>query len=244
MPHEHATPDHPRVCPKWQGTDLRRQKLWRPAALHDLLNPAVAFNELALGQRVPRRTLVCQDCAGAALERTYVPCPHCGAMHAASLWMEKNAFGNWRGLVCPSCLRRIPCLWNAGSLVLLLLTFPFWYVPYRFWFRDRPVRGPVDGPSSQLSQRAAMFLLGSTFFGGAVWLAMVVLPMIVRYFSEGKFDGARFLLSTGVCFCAGLAFGGLMLLLVTDEEVPPDLQRNKKPVAKPADSPAEGPKAN
>jgi hypothetical protein len=262
MPHERTTPAADtlaRACPRCGSTALQAEKLWRPATLHDLLNPALAFNELALGQREPRVTLVCRQCADhpaqaaphrseSALQRAsggksppirpqrvrrYVPCPHCDAMHPASLWLAKNAFGNWLGLVCPACLRRIPCRWNVASLVLLLLTFPLWYVPYRFCFRDRPARAPLGEAQARLSPRASLFLLSATLFGAALWLVLVALPVFMRYFSEGRLDGARLMLGTGICSFVAIAFGGLMLLFVTDEELGEEPAKDQPSAAAP-----------
>jgi hypothetical protein len=197
---------------------MTAHKLLRPGTLHHLLNPAIVFNELALGQRVPLRSLVCRLCEGSEWYRTYVPCPHCGALHEAFLWLGKNAFGNWLGLVCPSCGGRIPCVWNVVSLALLLVTFPIWYVPYRFYFRGRAARKPVTGPGAGLSSRTRLFVVSSTLFALAMWLAMVAFPVFYLFFTSGRMEFTRLVLGTGVCLCVGLAFGGLMLIFVPEEE--------------------------
>lgn len=126
-------------CPKCQSTQVKHWQFPDWMLVHWVLNPGLAFNELVLGQKVPKLTLVCQACQLPRAERVYIPCPGCNAIHDARIWDKKNAFGNWLGLVCPTCSQRIPSLWNLTSLLVLLLSAPIWYLPYRFYFRDRPV---------------------------------------------------------------------------------------------------------
>src|ERR1041385_1795941 len=102
-----------------------------PMILQWVINPGLAFNELFLGQRLPKVTLVEKHSDKPLVERTYVPCPHCTAMHDGRLWGKGNAFGHWFGYVCPACGENIPCLWNVISLLLLLIAFPIWYLPAR-----------------------------------------------------------------------------------------------------------------
>ena len=107
-----------------------------PYILFWVLNPVLAFNELILGQRVPKVTLVDEKSDKPFMERNYAPCPHCETLNDSRLWTKSNAFGHWFGLVCPSCHQIIPCLWNIFSLAILAITFPLWYFPVRF-FRHR-----------------------------------------------------------------------------------------------------------
>lgn len=103
-----------------------RWQLLHPLLLHWVLNPALAFNELVLGQRIPKLTLIDKTSTAALIERRCVPCPHCQALHDGRLWSGRRGFGNWFGLLCPSCAGVIPCLWNGCSLLLLTLTFVLW----------------------------------------------------------------------------------------------------------------------
>jgi hypothetical protein len=101
--------------------------------LHWILNPGLAFNELVLGQRVPRVTLIEKDSSKSLQERTKIPCPHCGTIHSGLKWSSRNnAFKNWFGLYCDECGKIIPCLTNLTSLLFLGLTFPIW-----IWFKDK-----------------------------------------------------------------------------------------------------------
>ena len=119
--------------------DKSRFKIWalpHPIVLHWVLNPGLMFNELILGQRQPKVSLIDKESDKSLLERCYIPCPHCETLNDNRLWGKRNTFGHWFGLVCPSCHQVIPCLWNIFSLAVLAITFPLWYFPARF-FRQR-----------------------------------------------------------------------------------------------------------
>ncbi|OYQ35458.1 hypothetical protein CHU92_10805 [Flavobacterium cyanobacteriorum] len=100
--------------------------------IHWMLNPGLVFNELVLGQRIPKVMLEDKTSNKPRFERTLVPCPHCDTLHDGRTWSIQNntAFKNWFGLYCPSCGGIIPCLSNFTSLLLLAVTFPIWG-----WFR-------------------------------------------------------------------------------------------------------------
>lgn len=107
--------------------DKTKYKVWKlphPLLLHWVLNPGLAFNEVILGQRIPKITLIDKTSDAPLIERQYVPCHHCGTIHNGLIWAKKGAFKNWFGLLCPECEKIIPCIWNITSLVLLALTFP------------------------------------------------------------------------------------------------------------------------
>lgn len=101
--------------------------------LHWIINPGLAINELVLGQRVPKVSLVDTTSNKPRIERGFVPCPHCNTLHDSRTWSTQNgtAFKNWFGLYCPACAQVIPCLINATSLIILTLTFPVWG-----WFKN------------------------------------------------------------------------------------------------------------
>ena len=101
--------------------------------LHWVINPLLVFNELVLGQRIPKLTLVEQTTDAPLVERTVIPCPHCQSHHNARTWSPLNntAYKNYFGLYCPTCGGIIPCLQNLTSRLLIILTFPFWV-----WFKD------------------------------------------------------------------------------------------------------------
>jgi hypothetical protein len=117
------------ICERWaiNGSNLGiRLMYW-----HMILNPGLALNELVLGQRMPQEMYVCKSCTLLMVDRSYVHCQTCGVFQSGRLWSYKNAFGNWLGLICPSCGAQIPCLWNLTSRFLLALTAPIWYLPVK-----------------------------------------------------------------------------------------------------------------
>nr|MBS0038472.1 hypothetical protein [Saprospiraceae bacterium] len=67
--------------------------------IHWLVNPGMAFNELVLGQRVPKIMLEDKSADEPRFERTYVPCPHCKSVHKSKIWSPQSSvgFGNWYG---------------------------------------------------------------------------------------------------------------------------------------------------
>jgi hypothetical protein len=163
-------------CPKCNGSYFKVWKLPHPLIVHWVLNPGLAFNEVVLGQRVPKLQLLCRTCQVAAMDRAYVPCPHCGCMHLGRLWSGKRAFGNWRGISCPVCGAAIPCLWNAFSLLILAVTSPIWALPYLLYFKRKPLRPMyelVDGvsPKPRVITAKTWIVMGATW-GGLTCLIM------------------------------------------------------------------------
>jgi hypothetical protein len=117
--------------------DKKKFSVWTwksPLILHWILNPGVVFNDLILGQRVPKIVLIEKGGRKSLPERTYVPCPHCNTLHSNLKWTPQNntAFKNWFGLYCDNCEKIIPCVRNLTSLIILTITFPIWY-----WFKDK-----------------------------------------------------------------------------------------------------------
>ena len=118
---------------KNQGTimdfDKEKYKVWKlpnPTLLHWVINPVVTINELILGQRMPKVTLIDKSSDAPLMERQSIPCPKCNTLNDARIWSNRNAFGHWFGLICPKCYAKIPCLWNISSIIILVLTFPIW----------------------------------------------------------------------------------------------------------------------
>ncbi|WP_159800295.1 hypothetical protein [Flavobacterium sp. MK4S-17] len=104
------------------------------AMLHWIINPGLAFNELVLGQRVPKISLIEISTDKPLYERSFIPCPHCNTIHDGRIWSVQNntAFKNWFGLYCPTCSNVIPCFTNIFSFIILAVTFPVWG-----WFRKQ-----------------------------------------------------------------------------------------------------------
>ena len=115
--------------------DKKKYKVWdwkSPMILHWILNPGLAFNELALGQTIPKVMLIDRESEKSMIENQLVPCPHCGTQHNGLKWSSQNnlAFKNWFGYYCDNCKGIIPVHRNLTSLIILTLTFPIWG-----WFR-------------------------------------------------------------------------------------------------------------
>lgn len=102
--------------------------------LHWILNPGIAFNELFLGQRIPKILFVKEDATKTLSEKSFLPCPHCGTIHPSLEWSSRNktAFGNWFGLYCYRCGKIIPCLRNLTSFIIIAVTSPIW-----IWFEKK-----------------------------------------------------------------------------------------------------------
>ena len=130
--------------------DKDKYKVWQlphPMLLHWILNPGLAFNELILGQRLPKVMLIDKTSDAPLMERQYVPCPECNALNDARVWGGNSSFGHWFGYLCPECNGRIPCLWNLTSLVLLALTFPLW-----IWFKAGAEKKLQEKEKQRLAQ--------------------------------------------------------------------------------------------
>lgn len=106
-------------CPRCLGTSHTLWKLPNPLILHWVINPGLVFNELVLGQRLPRFLFLCKSCEVPLARRSYVFCPSCGHFSESMIWSGWNSFGHWLGVVCPDCGDRVPTLSNAVSWVLL-----------------------------------------------------------------------------------------------------------------------------
>ena len=131
---ENAFVDEVRIETKYDPKRWRvyTSKHWM--ILHWLINPAMAFNELVLGQRVPKVSLLDLESKTSRFESTVVPCPHCNSMHDGRTWstQQGTAFWNWYGLFCPNCHNVIPCVRNLLAALLLGLSYPFW-----IWSNER-----------------------------------------------------------------------------------------------------------
>ena len=117
--------------------DKTKYNVWtwkNPTMLHWIINPGLVFNELVLGQRVPKVMLIEKKSNKSLGEKSFIPCPHCGTLHAGLKWTPQNktAFKNWFGYYCDNCENIIPCLTNLTSYIILGLTFPIW-----FWFKKK-----------------------------------------------------------------------------------------------------------
>ena len=204
------------TCPRCRSSDMKRWRLPHPVLLHWVLNPVLAFHEIVLGQRVPRLQLICNSCAGPVGSRTYVPCPSCGVVHDARLWSGGNAFGHWLGWICPTCSKRIPCLWNASSLVVIALTAPIWYLPHLYYFRDRPTVRKFRA-LALFEPSTAWWRLGLAY-GSLMWAVTSLLPQLLQLSSGRAIDYRDLLNSALLWYSAGLIFGFVLRLVASRKD--------------------------
>ena len=203
--------------------DKEQYKVWNWKSFsffHWIINPGVAFNELVLGQRVPKVMLIDRKSPKPLMERTYVPCPHCETIHNQSLWSHKNgnAFKNWFGLYCPTCGEVIPCLSNIVSRIILAITYPLW-----FWKKDEAkvkwlekqrekFQFITDEPALYKDVPWGKMALG---FGVTMFVIMTLMFQGILYFLNPKgdnfiehyLDGPFLLLNAVIWTIGGMAFG-------------------------------------
>ncbi len=192
--------------------DTNQYKVWQlpsPLLLHWIINPVMMFNELLLGQRLPKVMLIDKMSDAPLMERTYIPCPHCNTLNDGRIWAKKNAFGNWFGYLCPNCYRVIPCLWNVSSLFVLAITSPCWY-----WFRPYLKKKWLKNKKAYLLQNAdrrlpeaktTPWLKVGIIFGLLMFCFMVV-PLILL----GNLTISEILVQAAISLGSGLAFGGFI----------------------------------
>ncbi len=202
--------------------DKNRFKIWalpHPLILHWVLNPGLIFNELVLGQRLPKVTLIDKESDKPRMERTYVPCPHCETLNDRRLWAEGNAFGQWFGLVCPSCHQIIPCLWNVFSLAILAITFPLWCFPVRF-FRHRWLEKEKERLAKVLERpliqaKSIYWLLIANFYwGGLSWVLFEVWQVL----AGGEWDLKTMLVNLLILMVGSFTSGLRMHALEKEKE--------------------------
>lgn len=202
-------------CPKCGGNSFKRWGLTHPVILHWVLNPGVAFNEIVLGQRVPKVQLVCTACEDTWLDRSYIPCPSCHAMHPVS--RGSRDFGNWRGIACPTCGASIPCLWNVLSLAILAASSPIWTLPYFLYFRRKPLRPMYEltdaVPPTDVVVPMKFWIWFGVACGALIWVTGVFAPALWSL-RKGAFPWGQVLFGIPVCGAGGLAFAFLAWFLM------------------------------
>ena len=213
-----APPTRGPCCPgcgesAWTVHSARHPLLWFWIAC-----PVFAFNELLLGQRMPRRMLLCRACELQMTRRSYVPCPHCGALHPGLLWSRWNSVWNWFGYGCPACARAIPCLWNVGSLVVLAITWPLWVWPVRR-LRERAVARQVARAREVLRRGVPMppsgfwpwVYVGVVGFGGATFAIHALVVLLLSPAASRAYLGPQYWFgSLAIHAAAGALWGALM----------------------------------
>ena len=198
--------------------DKNRFKIWavpHPFVLFWILNPVFIFNELILGQRLPKVTLIDKKSDKPWLERSYIPCPHCETLNDSRLWGKGSGFGHWFGLVCPSCHQIIPCLWNIFSLAILAITFPLWYFPTQFfrrrWLEKEKERLANVRERPLIQARTINWLFRGTFYyGGLMWVILGVLPQMWKVLNGREWNLITMFVMLPIWLVAGFAWGLFM----------------------------------
>lgn len=185
--------------------------------LHWVINPGLAFNELVLGQRVPKVTLIDKTIDAPLMERQFIPCPECGGLNDARLWSKSNSFGHWFGFVCPKCNGRIPCLWNITSLIILAITFPLW-----IWFK-KPVeekwfekeKGRFDKVlENGLMQARTTLWYKIGIRSGFIFFFLILGPKIL----SGQLTVGGIVFLVAICIAGGFAYALFMKKFLTSRK--------------------------
>jgi len=197
--------------------DRSQYNVWalpHPLIISYVVAPPLAFNELILGQRMPKVLLIEKKSERPLVQRQWVPCPDCGAMNDGRLWAKGNALGHWFGYVCPVCAGRIPCHWNIFSILILAISFPIWMPIRRLveekWLRYElsRVRRAQEGPLVE-AKLVTCLLVGTFFWGGFMWVMMSLLWLLI-----GQLSWRFVLLQLPVWLTAGFLWGLAMYLLM------------------------------
>jgi hypothetical protein len=182
--------------------------------VHWVLNPGLLFNEVILGQRIPKVTLLDQQSSDIYANRGYVLCPHCQSLHSSRRWGKGNAFFHFNGLYCPKCEANIPTLLNVFSIIVLLLTFPIWK-PMQMVFGERFKQWEISrlAKTEHLNRRPLEHVSGikmGLYFGGAMSVFFILQNSFFLGFNT-------FAVLTGLLTgaLAGLLFGTVMKFILS-----------------------------
>lgn len=197
--------------------DTTKYKTWtwkHPLMLHWIINPGLAINELFLGQRVPKVTLIEIDTNKPLAERNFIPCPHCNSIHFGYEWSHENksAFGNWFGLYCNKCGGIIPCLRNLTSSIILTVTFPIW-----IWFLKTWKKNWLEGQKQKFSRPLKRETASINWVNEGLWFGSFMFVFMELIFPLVQREGlilSKILIGIVVWTLGGLLFGYTMKKLM------------------------------
>lgn len=183
---------------------------WKhPFVLHFILNPGLAFNELVLGQRVPKLMLVEKNNPLSLVEKSYIPCPHCHTLHSSMKWSTQNktVFGNWYGLYCDHCGGIIPCVRNLTSYLFLFISFPFWY-----FTREKRKQQWLVKQQEKFAKPLSLTPPLEVWWQSGLSFAffLFVANLLLYWYEEGSITGKQVLSECISSIIAGLFFGLFM----------------------------------
>lgn len=192
---------------KYDNTKYKIKTWKNPDMLFWIINPGIIINELIFGQRVPKVMLIDRESDKPLSEKTHIPCPHCGTLHANQKWTPQNktAYGNWFGLYCDHCKNTIPCLRNLTSFLFLVISAPIWY-----WFKDLWKKKWLEAQKIKFSQ--PLILTQAEFdwrkiglsWGFDMYIFMTILfPLI----TQEEISKSKLLIGIPTWAMGGLLFG-------------------------------------
>ncbi len=186
--------------------------------LHWIINPGLAINELILGQRVPKVSLEDKTIDKPRIERTLIPCPHCNALHDGRTWSTQNgtAFKNWFGLYCMDCGGVIPCLTNALSIIVLVVTYPIWGWFRKGWKAKWLEKQPERYKDIDIEHIPNPFDKKNWIKTALQWgfFMFLFMEILFRYFIDGKEINLESILKGLIIWTiSGLTFGYVMKLV-------------------------------
>lgn len=182
--------------------------------LHWMLNPGLVINELILGQRVPKLSLLDKTSNKPRYESSFIPCPHCETIHDDRTWSAANGTGfkNWFGLYCPNCKQIIPCLTNIFTGIILILTYPLWGWFQKSlkakWLKKQPDRfKTINTPTTPkpINKKGWIFM-------GLTWgaLMFVIMTFGFPFFMGEEINLKSISVGLVIWSIAGLIFGYTM----------------------------------
>ena len=184
--------------------------------IHWIINPGLIIGDLILGLRVPKLIVEDKESNRSRWESTYIPCPHCDKLHDSRTWSKQNGTGfkNWFGLYCPNCKGIIPCLRNAFSLLIIIVTFPLWYfIKDRLknnWLKKQPTR----------FENLTLHKVTNPYEGKG-WLIQGLgwgfIMFIEELISGESIESKDILIGIGIWTIGGLWFGRIMNIIYLDE---------------------------
>jgi len=195
--------------------DRSKYKVWDGKNLNVIIwkiNPALAFNELVLGQRIPKITLLDKTSDKPLIERTCIPCPHCETYHDGRTWswQNKTAAKNWFGLYCPNCGGVIPCIRNVMARLILKLTYPLWFLWIGSW--KQSWLNKQSARYANINIQLVEYKKVNWIKIGLLWgvLMYVTIQLLNPLLLGEDYTLANFVIGIPIWLAGGLMFGKLM----------------------------------
>lgn len=155
-------------------------KFPHPMFFNWVLNPLIVLLELPLGLRMPKKVLLSNEKNKTIMQRQRIICDHCDSTFSEDVMNWAKAFGNWFGIYCPNCEKKIPCHWNILSILLIFLLMPVW-LPIKVIFGEKIKAHSIKkAKSNELSRHNK--LIGISYLMYNFFIAMFITIVVVLYF--------------------------------------------------------------